>query len=66
MYSLKHLKSLPTLSIGQTDDLKIETPTKRIWLSRCTIEDGEPYNNRVSVENFVNGSWIVTESYEAK
>ncbi len=66
MYSLNHLQSLPTLSIGQADDLKIETETTRVWLSRCSIQDGEPYNNKVSIEKLINGCWVTVENYQAK
>jgi hypothetical protein len=54
-YTLKELEALPTLSQGQTDDLKVESPTQRVWLSRMTIEDGEPYNNKVTVEKLKGG-----------
>ncbi len=66
MYSLKHLQSLPTLSTGQAGDLKIETETTRVWLSRCSIEDGEPYNNKVGIEKLINGCWVTVENYQAK
>lgn len=65
IYSLAHLESLPTLAQGQTDDLKIETPTTRVWLSRCTVEDGEPYNNKVTVEILKEGYvGVKRETYE--
>jgi hypothetical protein len=65
MYSLTELNALPTLCVGQADDLKVETANMRVWLSRCTVEDGEPFNNRVSIESNVNDRWIVTCSYPA-
>ena len=48
--SLKQIEKLPTLHVGQFDDLKIETADTRVWLSRMTIEDGQPYNNQVTEE----------------
>lgn len=65
---LPKLQAMPTLHVGHTDDLKIETPTKRIWLSRLTIEDGMPYNNQVTEEKLhaVTGSWVTVKQYEAK
>lgn len=65
-YSLRELKSLPTLTVGQADNLKIETATERVWLSRCSIEDGEPFNNKVTIERFNGRRWYEAETYEAK
>lgn len=65
-YTLKELESLPTLSVGQTDDLKIENNDTRIWLSRMTIEDGMEYNNQVTIEKLIDGCWLSTRQYQAK
>jgi hypothetical protein len=32
-------------------------------LSRCTVEDGEPYNDKITVEKLRNGRWIAVEEY---
>jgi len=48
-FNKEELEKLPTISQGQADDLKIETDTLRVWLSRV---DGS-----VSVEQLVNGRW---------
>jgi hypothetical protein len=65
MYSLSYLESLPTLCVGQVDDLKIETSHIRVWLSRCTVADGEPYDNKVSIEQCIYDKWVVVDEYEA-
>ncbi len=82
-YTLKQLEALPTLHQGHTDDLKIEThkgyPFKeskgvRVWLSRLTVEDGQPYNNQVTVEEYrekkISGfdswQWVTVQQYQAK
>lgn len=65
-YSLKELKAKPILATGQADDLKIDTGKTRIWLSRCTVEDGEPYDNKVTVEKLINGKWEIVETYQAQ
>lgn len=65
MYTLKELEKLPTLSVGQAEDLKIETATIRVWLSRCKKEDGEPYNNKVTEEQYLNGRWVTARAYRA-
>jgi hypothetical protein len=64
-FSLRDLCTLPTIQVGHTDNLKIETQNKRIWISRMTVEDGMPYNNQVTVEKLNNGEWTILEQYEA-
>ncbi|MCH7548015.1 MAG: insulinase family protein, partial [Candidatus Krumholzibacteriota bacterium] len=51
-YSLKELEAMPTLTTSHTDDLKVEEPGLRLWLSRMTVEDGAPYVNQVTVERY--------------
>lgn len=63
---LAELDALPTLHQGQADDCKIETDTERVWLSRCTTGDGEPWDNKVTVERLVAGSWIEVELWAAR
>ena len=63
-YSAKDLRAMPTLAVGQADDLKVDDGEVRVWLSRCGPEDGEPYRNKVSVESLLPpGRWIVTHTY---
>lgn len=66
-YTLKEISALPTLSQGHADDLKAESATRRVWLSRMTIEDGQPYNNQVTVE-WLNSryEWKIYKQYQAK
>ena len=64
-YTLAELESMETLCVGQADDLKVEEDGKRIWLCRCGIADGMDYDNMVSVEEYINNSWIITRTYEA-
>jgi hypothetical protein len=64
--SLQELEALPTLIEGQADDCKIQTDTERVWLSRCTEADGEPWDNKVTVERYIAGSWVEVEWWEAK
>lgn len=62
-YTAKYLKGLPTICTGQAENLKVETAAKRVWLSRCTVDDGEPYNDRVRVERLRGGRWETDEEY---
>ena len=64
VYTARELERKRTLSTGQCSDLKIDTGKERVWLSRCSVEDGEPYNNKVSVEKLRNGRWVTVEEYE--
>ncbi len=63
-YTAAELKRKRTLSTGQCDSLKVDTGTMRVWISRCTVADGEPYNNKVSVEKLRNGRWETVETYK--
>ncbi|AGZ61848.1 MAG: hypothetical protein AV945_gp41 [Phormidium phage MIS-PhV1B] len=63
--TLDELKNLPTIHSGQFSDLKSETDDTRIWLSRSTTEDGEPYDNKVTIEHFDDGNLTTTEEYQA-
>lgn len=58
IYTLAELEALPTLATGQADDLKVETENRRVWLSRCGVEDGEPYPNKATVEKLTGGEYI--------
>lgn len=49
-YSKAHLRSLPTLVQSYVDDLKMETETERIWISRLTKADGVSEDNKITVE----------------
>lgn len=68
-FTLDELERLPTLSVSQTDNLKVEDADRgiRVWLARTTVADGEPYNNRVSVEQYDDGlgRWVVIDEYPA-
>jgi hypothetical protein len=55
-YDPADLEDLPTLATGQAADLKIDTGTVRVWLSRCGPKDGE--TRPVQVEILRNGRWI--------
>lgn len=67
-YTLQELKDSKTISQDQTSDLKVEGRGVRVWLSRCTVADGEPYNNKVTVEFYhqYKGRWEIWEEYEAQ
>jgi hypothetical protein len=65
-FSLTDLITMPTLEQGHFDNLKVQTETKKVWLSRMTVADGMPYDNQVTVEKLVDGNWIVKEQYQAR
>lgn len=53
-YTAEELEGWETLSQGQADDLKvaefIDGFSWRVWLCRCGVEDGMPYDDMVTVE----------------
>lgn len=51
------LEALPTLSTGQTCDLKMDDGETRTWLSRCGIADGMCCPRHITIEHLVNGRW---------
>lgn len=64
-YDAATLDGYETLSTGQADDLKLETGQGyRFWLSRCGVEDGEPYEHTITVEYEENGSWVNVCRYD--
>ena len=62
---LDDLEALPTLAVGQADNLKIDDGDTRVWLSRCTVDDGEPYDNKVTIERLIDGCWVEADIYPA-
>jgi hypothetical protein len=63
-YTAGELDGLPTLTVGQADDLKIDDGHERHWLCRCGIADGMPYERTVTVERCIDGRWTVVETYD--
>ena len=67
-YTLAELEEMSTIHYGHFDNLKIETfdPHTRVWQSRMTVEDGMPYNNQVTVEQYHRKKgWLTVDQYEA-
>lgn len=62
-YTAAQLDRLPTLTVGQTCDLKIERDGVRVWLARTGPEDGEPCKRKVTHEVLRDGCWIVARTY---
>ena len=68
-YTAEELRAMPTLSTGQADDLKIERLDGgglRVWLSRMTVEDGMPYDDQITIEeyNHRDGRWVTIDEYQ--
>lgn len=59
-YTIDELMNLPSLGIGQADELVADTGTQRVWYGRT--EDSSP----VSVETLVNGRWETTYEGEPR
>ena len=62
-FTADDLRDRPTLSTGQADDLKIDTGSTRVWLCRCGVADGMPYDDAITVEHLIDGRWVEVEQY---
>ena len=66
-YTLAELEAMPTIATGQAYDLKVETSSERVWLSRVGVDDGMEYDNQVTEEvKGPDGIWTVYATYEAQ
>jgi len=61
-YTSAELRLMPTLAVGQAEDLKAEDGDLRWWLSRCTLADGATH--RVSCERLTAGRWVISGEFE--
>lgn len=66
-FTAEELEDKPTLSVAQADNLKFEDlesePPIRVWLCRCGIADGMPYDNQITVEHCIEGQWTSVDVY---
>lgn len=60
----RELASMPTLATSQSSDLKVDEDGVRFWLARTNVEDGEPYEQTVHVEQLIDGRWEPLETYD--
>lgn len=60
------LDALPTIEIAQASDLKISHSNVRVWVSRCGLPDGEPYERTVYLETLISGMWFVFGHYDGQ
>lgn len=63
-YTTDQLLAMPTITHSHNADLKFDDGNVRVWLSRLQKEDGEPYNNSIYIEHYVDGSWVVSSCYD--
>jgi hypothetical protein len=56
-YTYAQLSQMPTLAVGQADDLKVDTGTVRVWISRVGKADGAASDHEISVEVLKDGRW---------
>ena len=64
-YTARALNKLETIRQGTTCNLKIDTGSCRVWLSRLSTMDGMPYDNMNTVEMWQSkdGLWRVLDTY---
>jgi hypothetical protein len=63
-FTADELREMPTLAQGQSDNLKYDDGEYRVWLARTGVADGEPYDNRISIEENQDGRWVKIEDYQ--
>ena len=65
-YTAKELEGMETLHQGQADDCKIDEDGTRVWLCRCGVADGMPYDNQITIEKYdlKSGRWETVETYQ--
>ena len=67
-YTAATLEEMPVLCEAQADDLHVEGEDDegrfRVWLCRCDVADGMPYDNQITIERYRDGSWVEVETYE--
>jgi hypothetical protein len=63
-FEASDLRQKTTKAQGQTDDLKLDTGKTRYWVARTTVDDGEPYNNRVTIERLEDDKWVTVDTYD--
>lgn len=64
-FTLSALQAMPTLDSGHFDNLKIDGPYTRVWLSHMTKADGMKYDNQVTVQRLKDGVWRDVSTYKA-
>ena len=64
-YTARALNKLETIRQGTTCNLKIDTGSCRVWLSRLSTMDGMHYDNMITVEMWQSkdGLWRVLDTY---
>jgi hypothetical protein len=53
------LDDMETMTVAQVCDLKMERDGFRVWVSRCGLADGEPFEETVYLEEYneEDGMW---------
>ena len=57
VFTDKEVRDMPTISSGQTSNLKYDDGKTKVWVSRMTKEDGAKYDNAIEIEKLVKGVW---------
>lgn len=67
--SYAELQHLENLAVENTSDCKLWQGGFRVWLSRCSIADGEPFEHTVYVERLTlddDWRWIDVGYYDGE
>ena len=60
------LDALPTIETAHASDLKISHSNVRVWVSRCGLPDGEPYERTVYIETIFLSRWVLRGHYDGQ
>lgn len=65
MLTKEEIKEMEIISSGHTVDLIYQdTVGTQIWVSRMRVEDGQPYDDQVTVIACINGRSKIVHQYE--
>lgn len=66
--SAEGIASIPVISTGPVANLHYDDGQHRIWLSRCGLADGEPFERTVYVEIYDEngGRWCDLGHYDGE
>jgi hypothetical protein len=63
-FTARELSALPTIVVGYSANLKIDEGTRRVWLERTGVADGEQFDNKITVQQLTgDGQWVTAEEY---
>lgn len=63
-YDAETLDGMDPIHEGQADTCYVDDGEERVWLSRTGVADGEPFENTVSIERYLQRAWVTVCKYD--